>query len=425
MKAIGIDIGTTSVCGILLDVENGKLLDSCTKNSDAFIPSNNEWEKIQSVDKIMEIAKGILDEFITDDVKVIGVTGQMHGIVYTDKDGKAVSPLYIWQDERGNQPYKDTTYAKYLKSYSGYGNVTDFYNRENGIRPQEAVSYCTIHDYFVMQLCGLNEPIIHTSDAASFGCFDIETNKFSYDYKAKVTGDYTIAGEYKGIPVSVAIGDNQASVFSTLADENDVLLNIGTGSQVSIISDKPVIADNIETRPYFEGKYLIVGSALCGGRAFSLLKNFYSEVLGYVKDVDDSLVYGIMDEMLKYEKEALKVDTRFAGTRKNPEICGGIYGITTENFHPSNLTKGVLLGMATELFEMYKLMNEKKSGIVGSGNGVRKNADLVKIFEEMFDSQMKVPKHLEEAAFGAALFGLVSCGVFKNANEVQKLIEYN
>lgn len=425
MKAIGIDIGTTSVCGVLLDVESGKLLDSCTKNSDAFITTGNEWEKIQSVDKIIAIAKEILDGFITDDVKVIGVTGQMHGIVYTDKDGKAVSPLYIWQDERGNQPYKDTTYAKYLNSFTGYGNVTDFYNRENGIRPQEAVSYCTIHDYFVMQLCGLNEPIIHTSDAASFGCFDIETNKFSYDYKAKVTGDYTIAGEYKGIPVSVAIGDNQASVFSTLANENDVLLNIGTGSQVSVISDKPVIADNIETRPYFEGKYLIVGSALCGGRAFSLLKNFYSEVLGYVKDVDDSLVYGIMDEMLKDEKDALKVDTRFAGTRKNPEISGGIYGITTENFHPSKLTKGVLLGMATELFEMYKLMNEKKSGIVGSGNGIRKNAALVKIFEEMFDSEMKVPKHLEEAAFGAALFGLVCVGIFKNANEAQKLIEYN
>ena len=131
-----------------------------------------------------------------------------------------------------------------MDSYSGYGNVTDFYNRENGIRPENAVSYCTIHDYFVMQLCGLAEPIIHTSDAASFGCFDIETNKFSYDYEAKVTGDYAIAGSYKGIPVSVAIGDNQASVFSTLKNEEDILLNIGTGSQVSIVSNTPVFADN-------------------------------------------------------------------------------------------------------------------------------------------------------------------------------------
>lgn len=426
MKAIGIDIGTTSVCGVVVDVESGKLLDSQTRNSEAFLPGCAEWEKIQSVDKIMSVTAEILDRFIDDDIAVIGVTGQMHGIVYTDENGNAVSPLYIWQDERGNLPYKDTTYAKHLNSFSGYGNVTDFYNRENGIRPESATSYCTIHDYFVMRLCGLKKPLMHASDAASFGCYDLKENKFDYDCNVDITADYCIAGKYKGIPVSVAIGDNQASVFSTLADEENILLNIGTGSQVSIISDTPVVADNIETRPYFEGKYLVVGSALCGGRAYSLLKNFYAEILGYAENVGDNKVYEIMNKMLeKADKAILKVDTRFAGTRKNPEVCGSISGITTENFNPSQLTLGVLEGMATELFDMYSRMNSEKFGIVGSGNGIRKNAALVRTFEEMFNSEMKVPKHLEEAAFGAALFGLVSCGVFKNANEAQALIKYN
>jgi len=426
MKAIGIDIGTTSVCGILIDIDSGKMVDSCTKNSEAFIVTDKEWEKIQSVEKIMSVAMEILNGFMAEDVAVIGVTGQMHGIVYTDKDGNAVSPLYIWQDERGNLPYKGITYAKYLNSFSGYGNVTDFYNRENGIRPDEAVSYCTIHDYFVMQLCGLTKPLMHASDAASFGCYDVKENKFNYDCDVDITADYTIAGAYKGVPVSVAIGDNQASVFSTLADEDSVLLNIGTGSQVSIISDVPIVADNIETRPYFEGKYLLVGSALCGGRAYSLLKNFYSEILGYSQKVDDDTVYAIMNQMLEQADAApLKVDTRFAGTRKNPEICGSISGITTENFHPSNLTLGVLEGMATELFNMYQQMGSVKSGIVGSGNGIRKNPALVKTFESMFASNMKVPMHLEEAAFGAALFGLIACGVFKNAQSAQSLITFN
>lgn len=426
MKAIGIDIGTTSVCGVVIDVESGRLLNSQTKNSDAFLPGCAEWEKIQSVEKIMSVATEILDGFIDNDIAVIGVTGQMHGIVYTDKSGNAVSPLYIWQDERGNLPYKDTTYAKYLNSFSGYGNVTDFYNRENGIRPESAVNYCTIHDYFVMQLCGLKKPLMHSSDAASFGCYDLTENKFSYNCNVDITADYCVAGKYQGIPVSVAIGDNQASVFSTLADEGNILLNIGTGSQVSIISDAPVVADNIETRPYFEGKYLVVGSALCGGRAYSMLKNFYAEILGYIENIDDNKVYEIMNKMLeKVDEATLKVDTRFAGTRKNPEVCGSISGITTENFNPSQLTIGVLCGMAAELFDMYSWMNSEKCGIVGSGNGIRKNPALVKTFEELFESKMKVPKHLEEAAFGAALFGLVSCGVFENANEAQNLIKYN
>ena len=41
----------------------------------------------------------------------------MHGILYADENGAAVSPLYTWQDERGNLEYKDgATYAEYLNS---------------------------------------------------------------------------------------------------------------------------------------------------------------------------------------------------------------------------------------------------------------------------------------------------------------------
>ena len=132
-----------------------------------------------------------------------------------------------------------------------------------------------------------------------------------------------------------------------------------------------------------------------------------------------------MNKMLeKVDTATLKVDTRFAGTRKNPEACGSISGITTENFNPSQLTLGVLEGMATELFDMYKQMHSEKCGIVGSGNGIRKNPALIKVFEELFNSKLKVPDYIEEAAFGAALFGLVSCGIFKNAKEAQKIIRY-
>ncbi len=426
MKAIGIDIGTTSVCGVVIDVERGEIISSCTKNSNADLKGCAEWEKTQSVERIMAVATEILDGFLDHDVAVIGVTGQMHGIVYTDKDGKAVSPLYTWQDGRGNLPYNDTTYAKFLGSFSGYGNVTDFYNRENGIRPAAAKSFCTIHDYFVMQLCGLKKPLMHSSDAASFGRYDLKKNKFNYDCNVDITTDYCIAGEYKGVPVSVAIGDNQASVFSTLADESNILLNVGTGSQVSIISDKVISGDDIEVRPYFENKYLICGAALCGGRAYSILKNFYAEVLGYVAEVDEGKVYEIMNNMLKdADVCSISVDTRFAGTRRNADLCGGVFGITTENFTPQELTLGVLEGMATELFEMYTQMKSDRFGIVGSGNGIRKNPVLVKVFEKMFEAEMKIPKHLEEASFGAALFGLISCGVFKNAKEAQKIIRYN
>ncbi|MBO5909404.1 MAG: hypothetical protein J6Q67_06505, partial [Clostridia bacterium] len=109
MQIIGIDIGTTSICGVVIDAKTGKVLKSKTVNSDAFIKSDKNFEKIQSADKIIKLATEISESFISKETVSIGVTGQMHGIVYTDKDGNAVSPLYTWQDLRGNEPYKNTT----------------------------------------------------------------------------------------------------------------------------------------------------------------------------------------------------------------------------------------------------------------------------------------------------------------------------
>lgn len=425
MKAIGIDLGTTSICGVVIDTDTGKVLRSRTENSNAFIPDTAPWERIQSPDVILNLATDILDGFLTDDIACIGVTGQMHGIVYTDQNGIAVSPLYTWQDGRGNLPFGDTTYAAHLGSHTGYGHVTDFYNRQNGLVPPTAVGYCTIHDYLVMRLCGLKKAVIHVSDAASFGLYDLATNTTSYDVDMDVAADYRIAGTYKGIPVSVAIGDNQASVFSCLSTTDDVLINVGTGSQVSVISDTVRTGVGLETRPYFENKYLIVGAALCGGKAFAVLKDFYAKLLSYVSDVNGGAVYGIMDAMLeKVNSTSLTVDTRFEGTRADETLRGSITGISTENFTPEDLTYGVLEGMMAELYGMYADMQTPCTGIVGSGNGIRKNPALARIAERRFGGKLKVPAHTEEAAFGAALFALIAAGHFENMAAVRSIIAY-
>jgi len=416
MKIIGIDIGTTSVCGIRLDVKTGNVEKSRTENSNAFIRECEPFEKIQSVDRIITLATDILEELYDGEVAAIGVTGQMHGIVYTDKDGNAVSPLYTWQDERGNMPYGDTTYAGYMDSFSGYGGVTDFYNRENGIVSEAAVDYCTIQDYLVMKLCSLTSPVIHNTNFASFG-------NGARCNKGTVVCDFAVAGSYRNTPVAVAIGDNQASVFSTL-DEDSVLVNVGTGSQVSVITDAPIEADNTEIRPYFDGKYLVVGAALCGGRAYALLKDFYKDVFSYALDVCDKDVYDIMNRMLLKADGSLNADTRFAGTRNDKTITGSVTGITDKNFNASSLTLGVIKGMVKELYDMYIAMGVSKKGLVASGNGIRKNKALVNVTEDMFGYKVKVPCHLEEAAFSAALYAGVAAGVFKDSKEAQRTVKY-
>lgn len=424
MQAIGIDIGTTSICGVALDTETGALIRSVTKNSEAFLQGVAAWERIQSAERIISIATEILNGLISDETEVIGVTGQMHGIVYVDAQGACVSPLYTWQDGRGNQPFGKTTYAEFLGSSSGYGNVTDFYNRQNGLVPKNASGFCTIQDYFVMRLCGLSTPLVHISDAASFGLFDLGKKCFTCENGIVIAEGYHIAGEYKNIPVSVAIGDNQASVLSSLSSEKDLLINVGTGSQVSVVCDDIITAETIETRPFFEGKYLAVGAALCGGRAYAMLKDFYKSLLSSVAPVDDAAVYALMYGLLQKEDEALTVDTRFAGTRADKTVRGSICGISAENFTPAALTKGVLAGMIGELYGMFCSMNVEIGGIVGSGNGLRKNRALIEAAQHTFGHPLKIPCHTEEAAFGAALYGMLSCGRLENMKEAGKLIRY-
>lgn len=426
MRLIGIDIGTSSVCAVAIEKETGDCLARETVTSDAFCDSEFPFEKIQDTEKIIAIAKGLLDKFFTPDTVSIGVTGQMHGIVYLDRDGRHIGPLYTWQDGRGDEPYRDTTYAEHLGIFAGYGCATDFYNRENGIRPCEAVSFCTIHDYFVMRLVGRKTPLIHTTNAQSFGCFDEKTLSFSYDFHPEVTGEFAIAGFYNNIPVGVAIGDNQASVLSTLTNEDALLLNFGTGSQISIISDEKISGVGIESRPYFEGKYLIVGSALCGGRAYSLLCDFYRSILGEVVDITREEVYNIMQRQLEEEEDIapLSVDTRFAGTRADSKRRGKIEGISIDNFTPASLTRGVLVGMAEELLDMYYQMGKTRFFAIASGNAIRKNPHLLKIAGERFWMPISVPQHIEEGAYGAALFGAICGGQFKSVAEAQSLIRF-
>ncbi len=424
MKAIGIDIGTTSICGILLDCKSGEILKSVTENSNAFIQTANEWEKIQDTEKIINMALSITDELIGDDVSVIGITGQMHGIVYFDEKGRAISPLCTWQDGRGNLKYSDTqTYSEFLKLPSGYGSVTDFYNTENGLRPENAVGYCTIHDYFAMLLSGRKTPIIHTSDAASFGGFDLREYRFEKDFAGEISCGFDIIGEYNGIPVSVAIGDNQASVFGALSSDDDILLNIGTGSQVSVISSDIITGENIEARPYTDNNYLVVGAALCGGRAYSMLEKFYSEIV-YAATGKRINMYDVMDKMALTDSTHLIADTRFGGTRKNPSVTGCISNITTENLTPGELRFAFLSGIVTELYNMFCEMNVKRASLIGSGNGIRKNKALITAAENIFGASMKIPAHMEEAAFGAALFAMAATGNFGSVEDIKKIIRY-
>lgn len=427
MKAIGLDIGTTSICGILADIHSGAVEKSITLPNDSGLSSPNVWEKIQSPLRILETVHIILSKLMCDGVVSIGVTGQMHGIMYVDAEGNAVSPLYTWQDGRGDLAFQNTTYARFLNSATGYGLVTDFYNEKNGLVPETAEKFCTIHDFVVMKLCGNKAPVVHVSDAASFGLYDLKNNAFTIvnDRIPEVVHGVQTAGYYKNIPVTVAIGDNQASFIGSVRDQNAVLVNVGTGSQISVLSDEIYSVRGLETRPLYDDKYILVGSALCGGRSFAALECFFREVVFLATKEKCASLYGPMLDAIDNLKETgLIFDNRFCGTREMPDLRGSIQNISLENFTPENFIFGSLYAISDELFQMYQKTGKTCGALVGSGNGNRKNKKLRQMFEAAFSCKMNIPNQQEEASFGAMLFSLAGAKVYESIEEAQKIIQY-
>ena len=96
----------------------------------------------------------------------IGFTGQMHGMLFVDINGNAVSPLYTWQDGSGNEKFdNEHTYAEILRekvgaAATGYGMTTHFYLCHQNKIPDNAVKMTTISDYLAMKFCGRNEPVL-------------------------------------------------------------------------------------------------------------------------------------------------------------------------------------------------------------------------------------------------------------------------
>ncbi len=451
MYSIGLDIGTTSVCGIIHNAKTGDIIRSFTLENDSFIQTENKWEKIQDADRLLSLVDKVLNQLLSEKLPVvsIGITGQMHGIVYINENGKAVSPLKIWQDGRGDLPYKDgKTYAEYMskitgyKLATGYGAVTYFYDSVNCNVPENAVGFCTIHDLAAMHFTGSTKPLLHSSDAASLGLFDIEKNEYNktaveklgldYSFFPKSSADFKVMGNFKGIPVSIAIGDNQASFIGSVSDmEKSILVNVGTGSQISCLTES--IPDNkaLDCRPLMKNSYILAGSSLCGGRAYAMLERLFREIASVVSGEEIKSAYPAMDKIMeKYDNLAngLEVSTLFSGTRSNPRERGYIRNIGTDNFSMAFICDGFMQGIVNEMYDMYsdlKLeLSSEKNVMVGSGNGIRNNMALRHRFEQTFGMKMIIPSHKEEAAFGASLFALVASEIYDSINTASRLIKY-
>ena len=104
MQTVGIDIGTTTISGVVLE-KNGtqkpRILKAKTIENGSFLTTTKDWERNQDAEKIVKKSRQMLDDFLDEypEVEKIGLTGQMHGL-YRQRRKMRQSTVYLGGCER-------------------------------------------------------------------------------------------------------------------------------------------------------------------------------------------------------------------------------------------------------------------------------------------------------------------------------------
>ena len=117
MYFIGYDIGSSSVKATLIDADTNKAVSSAQhpKTEMSMIAIQAGWAEQHPEEwwsSVVVVTKSILSEsnVNAEDIKAIGISYQMHGLVVVDKNLEVLRPSIIWCDSRavniGDQAYE-------------------------------------------------------------------------------------------------------------------------------------------------------------------------------------------------------------------------------------------------------------------------------------------------------------------------------
>jgi len=339
------------------------------------------------------------------------------------------------------------------RPHPGYLGTTLFWLVQQGNLSLGATA-TFLPDYAVAQLTG-SAPVTDATNAAGSGLFDVLDRCWRVDLldrlglreemlpevvasgamAGRVTADVAErTGLAIGTPVCVACGDNQASFFGSVGDfDQSVLVNVGTGGQVSAYVPDARPTDELEARPFMDGGFLLVGAGLEGGRSYAWLRDFFRGIgQAFFGAQGDEDLYEAMNRLaadVSSGSDGLVCEPLFTGTRREPDRRGIWSGVGTANFTPGHMARALLEGLVAQFAALYGEMDRMGAGgrakLIGAGNGIRKNALLRAILEDRFALPMAVPRYTEEAAVGAALMGAVSDGAFADLKAAGDVIRYD
>ena len=274
MFTLGYDIGSSSIKAALYDVNAGKEKGHATfPKNEMEIASpfpgwaeqdpNNWWEAVVLATK--ELLLNTKTNPI--DIKAIGISYQMHGLVLVDKEFNVLRPSIIWCDSRavqiGNKAFQEIGNEKCLKYLlNSPGNFTASKIRwviENEPEIFEKVfKFMLPGDYIAMKLSGeitttttgLSEGILWNFEKDEPAKFIMEEYGISESLLPKIVpvfGEQCLLskeaseqlGLKEGIPITYRAGDQPNNAFSlNVLKPNEIASTAGTSGVIYGVSEE-------------------------------------------------------------------------------------------------------------------------------------------------------------------------------------------
>jgi xylulokinase len=467
---LGIDIGTSGTKTLICD-EAGKVLATAMAEHPISSPKPG-WSEQNPEDwwsAVCAATKGVLKKAGVqgNQVKGIGLSGQMHGSVFLGEGTRPLRPALLWNDQRTAVECEEITAAaggrKKLIDLVANPALTGFTAPKIlWVRKHEPRVYAKTKKILLpkdyIRFCMTGEYATEVSDASGTLLLDVVNRKWSdkllsllkidKDLMPRLYESQEITGTLHdeaakamglaaGIPVVGGAGDQAAgAVGNGIVTAGMISATLGTSGVVFAHADKPTRDPNgrVHTMCHaVPGKWCVFGCMLSAGGSFQWFKN----ELGFLEVEAAKLMTQKRGKLI----EAYDLLVEEAG--QAPAGCEGLFFLpylTGERCpHPDPKARGAWIGLTSrtdrdmiirallegvtygmrDAIEIMNGMNIPISQVRASGGGA-KSEFWRQLQADIYRHNIVLTNSSEGPAYGVALLAGVGTGVFKNVEQACK-----
>lgn len=447
---IGLDLGTSGIKGVVFDIK-GNVISSYLEEYDIISIKNGYAEEDPNIwfEKTLLVLKKIGQLDIKNNIKGIGVSGQMHGLVLLDENDKILRNSIIWCDNRTDDEkalLEKELGNEYLKKITGNVAMAPFtlckllWVKNNEPRLFNRIAKAMLPKDFINYMLTKSFTTEY-SDASGMQMLDIINKEFSKELLDKLGIDinilpkliksYEISGyltkemeEITGLSnifVAGGGGDQACGALGNgIVKSSDASIVLGSSGVVYSPIDDLFISNNGEIQTFistYPERYHIMGVTNGCGTSLKWLR--------------DNLMNVSYDAMMLLAEES-KVGAN--GVIYLPYLMGertpildskatGLFIGIRNTTDKKDIIRAVIEGVGYSIKDCFKLIPGKKDKVLISGGGAKSRL-YREIIASMIDNDVVQIKQDEGPALGAAILAMVSNKEYKSLDQaVDKIIK--